>query len=308
MPGDVIIHDSYLSVAGAQLPWLLVAWLGVLGAVIGSFLNVVVYRLPRGMSLSVPGSHCPQCQHAIRWYDNLPVLGWLKLGGKCRDCKAAISPRYPLVEALVACIFIATAIVDLPASSELESTIETAAWGAFAVHAFLLTTLLAAALIKYDSQPLPIKLFAPAILIALCVAIAWPGVFRFPLAWYPGDRFAFVEGPPLGWPESLGGLVAGLVVGSVLTVLARSGSAGSLFGNLSFELATLGCCLGWQATVLASVCVLTGLWLAAWNLRAAVGAVFVAGLIWIVSAPSLLESPQPAAEPVQASILAPLRF
>jgi hypothetical protein len=62
---------------------LLLAWVFVLGAAIGSFLNVVVYRLPAGKSIAWPGSYCPGCSHPIRWYDNLPILGWVLLGGRC---------------------------------------------------------------------------------------------------------------------------------------------------------------------------------------------------------------------------------
>ncbi|HNX96697.1 MAG TPA: prepilin peptidase [Candidatus Aminicenantes bacterium] len=75
------------------------------GLVFGSFLNVVIYRLPRGESLVRPGSHCPSCGKAIHWYDNVPVLGFILLGGRCRACRAPISPRYPLVEAFTALSF-----------------------------------------------------------------------------------------------------------------------------------------------------------------------------------------------------------
>ena len=68
-----------------------------LGACIGSFLNVVVWRLPNRLSLTHPGSFCPKCGHPIRFRDNVPVLAWLLLRGKCRDCRAPISPRYPLI-------------------------------------------------------------------------------------------------------------------------------------------------------------------------------------------------------------------
>ena len=77
-------------------------WVFALGGAVGSFLNVVVYRLPAGMSLVAPGSRCPACGHPIRWHDNLPIAGWLILRGRCRDCAARISPRYPAVETLVA--------------------------------------------------------------------------------------------------------------------------------------------------------------------------------------------------------------
>ena len=71
---------------------------GVLGVCVGSFLNVVIYRLPRGMRLDKPGSHCTVCDYYLRWYDNVPVLSYLLLGGKCRKCRAPISPRYTVVE------------------------------------------------------------------------------------------------------------------------------------------------------------------------------------------------------------------
>ena len=71
---------------------------GLVGLCVGSFLNVVIYRLPGGMSLSKPGSHCPKCGYALKWYDNIPVLSYLLLGGQCRSCKERISPRYMAVE------------------------------------------------------------------------------------------------------------------------------------------------------------------------------------------------------------------
>ena len=71
---------------------------GILGLCVGSYLNVVIYRLPNEMNLSKPGSHCTKCNYSLKWYDNIPVLSYLLLGGKCRKCKSAISPRYMIVE------------------------------------------------------------------------------------------------------------------------------------------------------------------------------------------------------------------
>lgn len=71
---------------------------GVLGLCVGSFLNVVIYRLPREMSLAFPGSHCTTCNYELKWYDNIPVLSWLMLGGRCRKCREPISVRYTVVE------------------------------------------------------------------------------------------------------------------------------------------------------------------------------------------------------------------
>jgi leader peptidase (prepilin peptidase)/N-methyltransferase len=81
----------------------------LLGLIIGSFLNVVVWRVPRGESVVRPGSRCPGCQEPIRPRDNLPVLSWLLLRGRCRDCDTAISARYPLVEVVTAALFGLTA-------------------------------------------------------------------------------------------------------------------------------------------------------------------------------------------------------
>src|SRR5438105_5632113 len=72
----------------------------VFGLVIGSFLNVVILRLPQGMSISTPRSHCPQCKRLIPWYDNVPILSYVILRGHCRRCSKKISLRYPLIEAL----------------------------------------------------------------------------------------------------------------------------------------------------------------------------------------------------------------
>jgi leader peptidase (prepilin peptidase)/N-methyltransferase len=83
----------------------------LLGAVIGSFLNVVIHRVPLGESLVSPGSHCPSCGAAVRSRDNIPILSWLLLQGRCRDCGAPISPRYPIVEAITAATFAAVVAV-----------------------------------------------------------------------------------------------------------------------------------------------------------------------------------------------------
>jgi leader peptidase (prepilin peptidase) / N-methyltransferase len=89
---------AHLATASGLPAGLLLAGVSLLGLLLGSFLNVVVWRLPRGESLAWPGSHCPACGHAVRPRDNVPLLGWLLLRGRCRDCAAPIGLRYPLVE------------------------------------------------------------------------------------------------------------------------------------------------------------------------------------------------------------------
>jgi leader peptidase (prepilin peptidase)/N-methyltransferase len=93
------------------MPALEIAFIAVLGAVLGSFLNVVIHRLPLGESLASPGSRCPSCGTPIAPYDNVPVLSWLLLRGRCRHCGASISPRYPTVELLTAAAFAAVVAV-----------------------------------------------------------------------------------------------------------------------------------------------------------------------------------------------------
>ena len=85
--------------------WIVIAFMAVLGAMIGSFLNVVIHRLPREQSIVLPKSACPACGKAIHFYDNIPILSFLILRGRCRSCHAPISPRYPAVEALCALLF-----------------------------------------------------------------------------------------------------------------------------------------------------------------------------------------------------------
>ena len=77
------------------------------GLAFGSFLNVCIYRLPRGLSVVAPRSACPKCKQPIAFYDNLPVLSWLILGGRCRHCKTKITPRYLLIELLTGLLFLA---------------------------------------------------------------------------------------------------------------------------------------------------------------------------------------------------------
>lgn len=87
--------------------WLLAVWLGVTGLAIGSFLNVVIARVPEGQSIVRPGSKCPKCGHGLKWYENIPLFSWLALRARCSHCKAPISIQYPLVELLTGVLFLA---------------------------------------------------------------------------------------------------------------------------------------------------------------------------------------------------------
>jgi leader peptidase (prepilin peptidase)/N-methyltransferase len=93
----------------------------VLGCITGSFLNVCIHRLPLGMSIVSPRSHCPHCKYAIPWYLNLPLITWLALRGRCKNCGAPISPRYFIVELLTGVAFLGCWLVFGNAGHPLES-------------------------------------------------------------------------------------------------------------------------------------------------------------------------------------------
>lgn len=165
---------------------VLAVWLTLLGAIVGSFLNVVVYRLPAGKSLIYPGSHCPHCSHAIRWYDNLPVVGWFVLRGRCRNCRAAISPRYPAVEALTALMFLSVALTHvvyaLPDSVTTDADFALILRRHLARFAYLVTLLCClqvAALIRYDGQRLPASLLWFGLIVGVFAPLVWPHVKGF---------------------------------------------------------------------------------------------------------------------------------
>jgi leader peptidase (prepilin peptidase) / N-methyltransferase len=85
--------------------WLAAAFFGIFGLVVGSFLNVCIYRIPRGQSIVWPGSRCPSCSRALAWYENIPVLSYAALVGRCRTCRAAIALRYPIIELVTGAVF-----------------------------------------------------------------------------------------------------------------------------------------------------------------------------------------------------------
>ncbi len=162
------------------------AMAGVLGLLIGSFLNVVIYRLPKMMerewaeeaaeitgqaapeqepfNLVVPRSRCRECGHMIRWYENIPVLSWLVLRGKCSQCHTGISPRYPLVELITAAFFALC-------GWRWGLTLQAAAWAAFAA------LLICQFLIDFDTQILPDDLNYTLLWLGLIAsALGWTGV------------------------------------------------------------------------------------------------------------------------------------
>lgn len=147
----------------------------VLGLAVGSFLNVVVWRVPRGESLAHPASHCPTCNHAIRPWDNIPLLSWLLLRAKCRDCRSPISVRYPLVEAATGVFFagIAWWVVSSGVVGGFAATASTIAMGlGLAAFLYLAAISIALALIDIETQRLPNIIVLPAYLVAAALLTA----------------------------------------------------------------------------------------------------------------------------------------
>jgi leader peptidase (prepilin peptidase)/N-methyltransferase len=205
---------------------------GVLGLIIGSFLNVVAYRLPRGESLSRPASRCPGCDTPIKPYDNVPVLSWLALRGRCRSCKTAIAWRYPLVE-LATALLLALTVVVLGANENV--------WLGLAFVLLLVPV----TVIDIDFRIIPNKLMILGTVVALAIlaltrpgdipehliaAVAAGGFLLVAAIAYPGGmgmgdvKLAFVMGLFLGRDVGVA-MLAGLLAGSLIgaAVMARKG-------------------------------------------------------------------------------------
>ncbi len=200
---------------------------GVLGAIVGSFLNVVVYRLPRHESLVTPASHCPRCGTPVRPYDNIPILSWLLLRGRCRSCNEPISPRYPLVEAMTAALCVGAVLV-----SDTPSTI--------ALSVVLILLVVPAALIDLEHRIIPNRITGLGAILAIAIGLALDpagepgrlvagaaagGFLLLALLAYPGGmgmgdvKLAAMIGLFLGAPVApalLIALITGVLVGAVI--------------------------------------------------------------------------------------------
>lgn len=180
--------------------------LGLLGLVLGSFLNVLIYRIPRGESIVLPPSHCPNCDHRLGFFDLFPVLSYLGLRGRCRYCKTPISWRYPLVELLTGGLTLLCWIRFGPSIDGLMALI-------------LTYVLIAIAFIDLDHQLIPNVLTLPMIIIGLVFRI-WQG-------------------------EISAGILGLLTGGGLLLLIALFYPKGMGMGDVKF-LAMVGVFLGWE--------------------------------------------------------------
>ncbi len=141
----------------AAQEWIVCAFVFALGCVIGSFLNVVIYRLPREKSLVSPGSACPACGRPIAFYDNVPLVSWLLLGAKCRHCKARISVRYFIVELLTGTMFLGLYLVYF--HTGVRSGVQVSGgWLVYPVHLVLLAAFIAASAIDLEFWVIPLSI------------------------------------------------------------------------------------------------------------------------------------------------------
>jgi leader peptidase (prepilin peptidase)/N-methyltransferase len=238
-------------------------WLFCLGATVGSFLNVVVWRLPRRLSLVHPGSLCPVCHHPIRLHDNIPVLSWLVLRGRCRDCKTPIPIRYLLVELATGTIFLALAVWRTlgPAATPqrldprwlLSWNLAGPFWIDYLQDVILLSTLLAAGLIEADGFTVPWRIWWPTYVFSLLhPTVRW-------VLWRE-DRLFVAAGPgmELIGPQAMFllrpwvGLAFGLAMGGLVQWMRRAAGGRDLAVRpVAVVLAATGAALGWSATLRA---------------------------------------------------------
>jgi leader peptidase (prepilin peptidase) / N-methyltransferase len=190
-----------------------------MGLAIGSFLNVAIYRLPRRESLMWPASHCTACDRPLAWFENVPVFGWLALGGRCRTCRARISVQYPIVEALAGAVFVAGYVIY--------------GWTPLlAMRLLFATAMIVLFVIDLQHQILPNVITLPGIVVGFVASLFLPP----------------------GWLSSLIGILAG---GGILFAISEAyywtrGHEGLGMGDVKM-LAMIGAFLGWPLMLLTLI-------------------------------------------------------
>ena len=223
--------------------WLLAAFVAALGAIIGSFLNVVIHRVPREESVAFPASRCPSCGTAIRPYDNIPVVSWAVLRGRCRSCRAPISARYPGVELLTVALLALTYLLHSGLTLSLPFDL-----------AFV-AAVVALVFIDAEHMILPNVITYPGFALALLARAVVPNLYGVA---------SFGDGQVPAWLLSLGGAVLGALVGGGFLWLVGwvwerlRGVEAMGLGDVKMML-MVGAFLGWPLTLLTIfVGVLTG--------------------------------------------------
>ena len=223
-------------------PPLMYVVVGVFGAIIGSFLNVVIHRLPREESIVLPGSRCPECGATIAFYDNVPVMSYLLLGGRCRACKTDISARYPAVEALTAALWVIVVWHD------------GLTW-ALPFDLVFVTAITALVFIDAEHMLLPNAITYPGIAFSLIARVALPYLMGRP---HFDDLDMLLDGMLAGmplWAASLvGAFIGALVGGGSLWLMGWTweklrGIEAMGLGDVKMMF-MVGAYLGWRLTIL----------------------------------------------------------
>jgi leader peptidase (prepilin peptidase)/N-methyltransferase len=219
---------------------LVLSFACVFGLAVGSFLNVVIYRVPAGESVVHPPSHCPSCSRTIRSRHNIPVLSWLQLRGKCADCASPISARYPIIEAATAALFVAITLrfADLHLNSALPAYLYLAAAG------------LALAMIDVDHHRLPDAIVVPSYAVAALLLALSSGVTH---DWWALARAAISASVLFGIYFAIAvARPGGMGFGDV----KLAGLLGGLLGYLSWQTLVVGAFAGFVLGAVAGVAVI----------------------------------------------------
>jgi len=196
------------------------------GAIVGSFLNVCIYRLPKGQSVAFPGSHCPKCKHAIRWYDNIPILSYILLVGRCAHCRTKIPMQYIVVETVTALL-----AVGLYMGYGLTPK--------FSAYAVMTAGLIVATFVDLATYEIPDEISLGGIAAGLAFAVAFPAVFD------TASRLSAAI-------ESALGIVAG---GGSIYLLGLAGAMAfrkeAMGGGDVKLMAAIGAFIGWKMALLA---------------------------------------------------------
>lgn len=226
-----------------QVHAILVLGMFAIGSVVGSFLNVCIYRIPWQKSVIWPGSHCMTCKTAIAAQDNIPIVSWIALRGECRNCGQRIAARYPLIEALVGVLFVGVYLSTVVYGKEIPwGTLPTAIPVGLAYHLMFVALLVAATFIDYDLTIIPDQITVPGMIVGIGLATLFPEIRP-----EPSVAHTHWDGFRIG--------VWGLLVGGGLTQAVRVTGSLALrreamgFGDVTL-MAMIGSFLGWQAAVL----------------------------------------------------------
>jgi leader peptidase (prepilin peptidase) / N-methyltransferase len=215
----------------------------LLGAIVGSFLNVVIHRVPNEESIIFPNSACPKCKNSIKPYDNIPIFSWLILGGKCRNCKEKISPRYPAVEFL-------TALVFLVVCWQIGFT------AFLPVCLIFAASIVALMFIDAEHMILPNVITYPLLIFSILIRLIFPlfsgAAYFSDLKLYPLNR---LEDYPVWLVSLCGAILGGLAGGGSLWLVGAiwkrlRGVEGMGLGDVKMMFA-VGALLGWRLTLLS---------------------------------------------------------